>query len=157
MLLFDPSIKQLQSKNNISYSVLNRINRWSWEEIYLSKSRDLIELCIKKRESHVKIIKNYIVNTRTTITAKQITDHVNRTLQTSYSLKYKRKFMKTQAKLKFKRVKSKICNFDLEKLSSIKHLKAGIFTKQMIMDTLLVDINEWSINRNTKLKNSWGI
>ena len=50
--------------------------------------------------------------------------------------------MKTQAKLKFNRVKSNTCNVDFEKLSLIRHLKAGIFTKQMTVDTLLVNIDE---------------
>ena len=29
------------------------------------------------------------------------------------------------------------------------------FTKQMTMNALFVNIDEWSINRNTKLKYSW--
>ena len=129
MLLFDSLMKRLQSKYNIFYSVLNKINRWYLEEIYISKSRDLIKLCKNKREWLIKQIKNYIVNTRTNITAKEITYHVNRTLQASYSLKYIRNFMKTQAKLKFKRVKSRTCNVDFKKLSSMRHLFAVIFTK----------------------------
>ena len=76
-------------------------------------------------------------------------------MQASYSFQYIKNLMKTQSKLKFKWGKSRTCNIDFEKLSLIRHLFSIIFTKQMTMDALLVNIDEWSINRNTKLKYSW--
>ena len=46
----------------------------------------------------MEVIKDYILKTRTTVTAKEITNHINLIQQKSYSVKYIRKFMKNQTK-----------------------------------------------------------
>ena len=73
----DLSDKQIQSKYNISYSVLNRIKRCSWSEIKNSKWRDLIKINNSELQMLMEVIKDYILKTRTTVTAKEITNHIN--------------------------------------------------------------------------------
>ena len=152
----DLSHKQIQSKYNISYSVLNRIKRCSWSEIKNSKWRDLIKINNSEWQMLMEVIKDYILKTRTTVTAKEITNHINLIQQKSYSVKYIRNFMKSQAKLTFKRVKSRPWNIDIEKISWIRGLFAVKFSKQIKKETLLINIDESSINRSTKEKYSWG-
>ena len=64
--------------------------------------------------------------------------------------------MKSQAKLNFKRVKSRPWNIDIEKISWIRGLFAVKFSKQITKETLLINIDESSIDRSTKEKYSWG-
>ena len=64
--------------------------------------------------------------------------------------------MKNEANLSFKRVKSRPNNIDLKRLSSIRNFFAIKFSKIVTENTLLINIDEPSINRSVKLAYSWG-
>ena len=115
MVQADLSDKQIQSKYNISNSVLDRIKRCSWSEIKNSKWRDLIKINNSKWQFLMELIKDYILKTRKTVTAKEIANHINLIQHKSYSAKYIRNFMKSQAKLTFKIIKSRPWNIEIEK------------------------------------------
>ena len=64
--------------------------------------------------------------------------------------------MKTKMKISFKKVKSRPTNIDLEKIDKIKSLFAVKLSKEITSNTLLINIDETSINRFVKTNYSWG-
>ena len=90
----------------------------------------------------MELIKDYILKTWKTVTAKEIANHINLIQHKRYSVKYIRNLMKSQAKLTFKRVKSRSWNIDIEKISWIRSLFAIKFSKQITKETLLINIDE---------------
>ena len=65
--------------------------------------------------------------------------------------------MKDQLMLRFKRIKQRPNNIDLYKVKLIKRLFALRFAKVVSEKTLIVNIDESSINRGISTKYSWGI
>ena len=83
--------------------------------------------------------------------------HINRTLNTFYSVSFIWKIMKNEANLSFKRVKSFPSNIDLKRLSSIRNFFDIKYSKIVTENILLINIDESSINRSVKLAYSWGL
>ena len=89
------------------------------------------------------------------MTAKEITNYSNLILDTTYSVKFIRGFMKKKVNLSYKEVKSRPISINMNKIKMIRNLFAVKFTQFISKDTLLINIDESSINRNTKLQYSW--
>ena len=64
--------------------------------------------------------------------------------------------MKRKLQLSFKRVKSRPANINIQKINKIRSLFAIKLTKEISTDTLLINIDEHSINRDVKTNYSWG-
>ena len=76
-------------------------------------------------------------------------------MNANYSVSVIRRFMKTQMRLSFKRVKSHPNNVNLQKIESIRKLLAVTHSKSISKNTLLINIDESSINRSVKTLYSW--
>ena len=98
----------------------------------------------------------YIVNMKHTPTVKEITLLINKSLNSTYSAGFIRVFMKNHINLSFKRVKSRPSNINLDKIFSIRNLFTIKFSRIISKVTLLINIDESSINRNIKSNCSWG-
>ena len=105
----------------------------------------------------MKLINKCIRNFKSTLTAKEITNKVNDELNTSYSANIIRSIMKNDANLSFKRVKSRPNSIDLNRINSIRNLFSIKFAKIVTEKTLIINIDESSINRNVKSVYSWGV
>ena len=64
--------------------------------------------------------------------------------------------MKRRLQLSFKRVKLRSTNINLQKINRIRSLFAVKLSKEISTDTLLINIDESSINRDVKTNYSWG-
>ena len=64
--------------------------------------------------------------------------------------------MKNQMKMSFKRVKSRPTSVNLNKIKLIRSLFAVKLSKEIIVKTLLINVDESSINRFVKTNYSWG-
>ena len=64
--------------------------------------------------------------------------------------------MKIKLQLSFKRVKSRPANINLQKINRIRSLFAVKLAKEISTDTLLINIDDTSINRDVKTNYSWG-
>ena len=93
--------------------------------------------------------------TDTTLTTKEITEYANSSLNTCYSVGFIRKFIKLDLKLTYKRVKSRPNNVSLLKIDSIRRLYSIKLSKSISDKTLLINIDESSINRGVKSLYSW--
>ena len=141
----------------MSYSVLNKIKRSSWNLLEKWDKKNIAKLSCGKRETVVKLINKWIWNFKSTLTAKEITNKVNDELNTSYSANIIRSIMKNDVNLSFKRVKSRPNSIDLNRINSIRNLFSINFAKIVTEKTLLINIDESSINRNVKSVYSWGV
>ena len=153
----DLTIREIQSEYNVSYSVLNKIKRSSWNLLEKWDKKNITKLSCGKRETVVKLINKCIRNFKSELTAKEIANKVNDELNTSYSVNIIRSIMKNDANLSFKRVKSRPNSIDLNRINSIRNLFSINFAKIVTEKTLLINIDKLSINRNVKSVYSWGV
>ena len=110
-----------------------------------------------QKEVVMNLIKEFVLNARNTPTAREVADHINSSLNRTYSVQTIRALMKNELKLSFKRVKSRSNNIDLKKINSVRNLFAIKFSKVITDDTLVINIDEVSINKDTKINYSWGL
>ena len=108
------------------------------------------KIYVQQKDELISAIIQYITNTKYTSTAKEITSHVNKSLNTTYSVNFIRSQMKKSINLSFKRVKSRPYSINLDKIKSIRHLFAIKFSKIITKETLLINIDESSFNRHIK-------
>ena len=147
----------MQLEYNISYSVLNKIKKNLSSLQHKGEIRNVTKIFGSKKKYLIKSIEEYTLNAKSTITAKEVTAAVNKALNTSYSVCFVRKIMKSEANLSFKRVKSRPRNIDLLKISATRNLFAIKFSKIISEKLLLINIDESSINRGVKNAYSWGL
>ena len=156
-ILSDPSISTIEISKaySVSSSVLNRIKR-SWvESVVNNRIRGFIKIYGSKKQNLWRIISDFVQNTNTTLIAREITEHVNTLMNTEYTVGFIRTFMKTHMRMSFKRVKSRPNNVNLLKIGSIRRLYAVKLSKSISRKSLLINIDESSINRSVKTLYSW--
>ena len=88
-------------------------------------------------------------------TAKDMADHINLKLNSSFKVEFIRKFMRNKANLRYKKIKSRPSNVNFMKIGSTRRLFAVMFSKAINDNTRVINIDESSINRNLKAKYSW--
>ena len=103
--------------------------------------RDLTKIYGSQKQRLSKLIIEHINKTETTLTAKEITEYANSSLNTCYSDGFIRKFMKLYLKLTFKRVKSRPNNVNLLKIDSIRRLYSIKLSKYISDKTFLINID----------------
>ena len=101
-------------------------------------------------------LKSYINSNTFTFTAREATLFVNSKLNTEYSVTNIRNFMKDRMNMSYKRVKSRPSNINIKKIDKIRSLFAVKLSKEITFNSLLININESSINRFVKSNYSWG-
>ena len=156
-ILSDTSIpvKEISKAYSVSSSILNRIKRTDDHSLDNNRVRDLTKIYGSQKQRLSKLIIEHINKTDTTLTAKEITEYANSSLNACYSVGFIRKFMKLDLKLTFKRVKSRPNNVNLLKIDSIRRLYSIKLSKSISDKTLLINIDESSINRGVKSLYSW--
>ena len=65
--------------------------------------------------------------------------------------------MKIDLNMSYKRVKSRPINFNLKKINNIKSLFAVKYLKEVSTETLMINVDESSLNREIKSNYSWSI
>ena len=90
-------------------------------------------------------------------TVKFVTINVNSKLSTNYSKGFIRKIMKEDIKLSYKKIKSRPYNINFKKVRLARILFSIKFTQIITNNTLLLNIDESSINRNLKTHYSWSL
>ena len=151
------NLNEIGAKYCVSYSVLQRIKLLTNNQINDISTRRIKKLYGSKREEVIMLINKYLQENTHTITSKEIAAHVNQILQSDYDANFIRKIMKDQLMLRFKRIKQRPNNIDLYKVKLIRRLFALRFAKVVSEKTLIVNIDESSINRGISTKYSWGI
>ena len=63
--------------------------------------------------------------------------------------------MKTDLNMSYKRVKSSPTNINLKKINNIRSLFAVKYLKEVSTETLMINVDEFSLNREIKSNYSW--
>ena len=140
----------------ISASLFNKIKRMTIGQFNTRLNRNLIKLNYLNRKHLNKCIEEYIANTHHTFCARDVTNYVNKELSKTYPEFFIRKFMKAEMKLSYKRVKPRPNNVDLFRLNWIRKLFAVKIAKALSETTLLINMDQSSINRNMRSNRSLG-
>ena len=120
------------------------------------RTKKITKIYGTKKQRLIKWLDEYIKTNRTTFTSKEVIKLIRFELNTEYSEAIIRKFMKNQMKMSFKRVKSRPTSVNLNKIKLIKSLFVVKLSKEITMKTLLINVDESSINRFVKTNYSWG-
>ena len=126
------------------------------EDVNLRPNRDFIKLNSSNTKYLKKWIEDYIINTHYTFNAKDVTNFVNKELSKTYPVSFIRNFMRVEMKLTYKRVKPRPNNVDLSKLNWIRKLFSVKIAKSLSETTLVINMDQSSINRNMRSNRSWG-
>ena len=140
----------------VSPTTINKIKRSTFKSNYNTKAKEYVKIYGTKNQKLIKLIKEYVKENKYTFTAKEVTDFVNLKLNSEYSVSKIRCFMKRKLQLSFKRVKSRPTSINLHKINRIRSLFAVKLAKEISTDTLLINIDESSINRDVKTNYSRG-
>ena len=93
--------------------------------------------------------------TEHTFSAANVTEYVNKEIKETYYVQFVRAFMKEEAKLTFKKVKQRPSSVNFAKIKESRKLFASKLGKLLTWETLVIYIDESSINRHIKNLYSW--
>ena len=150
------TLREIGTKYWVSYSVLNRIKQRSIFDDNDLKTRKINRIYSERKEEIVSIIRSYVSNHPYPTTARDIAFNINQKLQTDYNVNFIRKIMKQQANLSFKKAKSRPNGINFDRVKIIRKLFAIRLTKLLSDSTLLINIDESSLNRKITTKYTWG-
>ena len=153
----DFSVKQLSSIYQISPSVLYKIKRKTNEDIAKGPEKKFNKILKSNKEILTKELMNLIVHTNIPLNAVEVTKIVNDRLKTNYNSSFIRKILKYNLHMSFKRIKSRPNSIDLNRVKAIRQLYIVKLWQEITVDTLIVNIDESSINRSIMTNYSWGI
>ena len=157
-LSWDVSIetKDIWRAYNVSPSVVNKIKRSSYFQLKQARVKKIVKHYGTQKAKLLNSIKDFMKMNWSTFTAKEVTKHVNLNLNSDYSIKTIRQFMKTDMNMSYKRVKSRPININLKKINNIRSLFAVKYLKEISTNTLMINVDESSLNRDIKSNYSWG-
>ena len=126
------------------------------EQIILDgPKKKFIKLSKMNKKMLTNEILKFIESNNNTFYATEITDFVNRKLNWNYSAQFVKNFMKNELIFSYKKVNSRPKSVDFDRLNWLRTLFSIKFSQLMSQSTLLINIDETSIGRNTKVNYSW--
>ena len=149
--------KELSLKLNLSISQINKLKRNPMSRIIDGPNRRFIKPTIKEGKLIRNTIFEFMENSNNAYDAKEVSDYVNNSLNTTYPVYFIRNIMKNELKLSFKRVNPRPNRINIEKLKWTRLLFIVNFCKAITANTLIVNIDEASINRHITKNYSWTI
>ena len=148
---------QISKEYKVSPSQINKIKQMKDLKIAIGPHKRFVKL--KKHDK--KILANEIIKfneiNKYPYYASDITAYVNNQLRWDYTVQFVRSFMKNELNFTYKRIKSRPNNVNLDRLYWIRTLFSINFSQIMNLSTLLINIDETSIGRHTKVNYSWGL
>ena len=149
--------KQLWCKFNVSASLISKIKRMKDFEIVRRPVRKIIKLNLKQKKILWKWINDIMKSNSYAIDWKDITVLVNNLIDTNYPIYFVRGFMKNELNYSFKRIKSRLNNIDMKKIKSIISLYLIKLNQSITSNTLVINVDESSLNRHIKYNYSWSM
>ena len=149
------TIKEISAKYSISRSVLNKIACSNRMKLPVRAAKEYIKLKYRQKKELLSKIKNYWKMTEHTFSAANVTEYVNKQINEVYSVQFVRAFMKEVAKLTIKKVKQRPSSINFAKIKESRRLFVSKLGKLLTWETLVINIDESSINRHIKNSYSW--
>ena len=105
--------------------------------------------------SVIEKLKCFITNVDYAFNSIEITNHINSKLNKNYKPCFIRKLMKNELDLTFKKVKPRPNNVNFDILKASRQSFAVKYSQIISSDTLIINIDETSINRLIQISYSW--
>ena len=142
--------KEISSQYKISSSQISKIKRTSINQIQWGPRRNYTKLSSRENKLLSKTIVSYHRNTCTPFTAKDVVEYVENKINKWYLIHFIQRFMKLNWGLTYKKVNSRPINIDFQWLKTVRLLFVVEFCKLITPNTLIINIDESSINRHIK-------
>ena len=105
----------------------------------------------------MKEIKNFISDASYAFNSSEITNHINTKIQKNYKSSWIRSIMKNKLNLTYKRIKPRPNSINFDKVKACRQLFAIKFSQLLSKNSLVINIDETSINRHIKINYSWSL
>ena len=147
--------KELSNKLWLSDSQINRM-RIAWAmQLNIKPRRNFIKLTSKQEKILRRTINIFIEESETPFTSIEVANHVNNLLKVNYPTYFIRNFMKYELNFSNKKMKPRPVRVDFDKLKWTRSLFSIKFWHIINSTTLIVNIDESSINRYIAINYSW--
>ena len=141
----------------MSPSVLYKIKNMRINEIFKGPTRNYTKILTYNKENLIKWIKEYINSTNYPFNAVELTEIANEKLRTNYSVNLIRKILKFDLNMSFKRVMPRPNSIDLNRVKVVRQKFVEKFLQEVTIKSLIINIDESSINRHIKTNYSWSL
>ena len=145
------SVNELSKDYNVSTGTLYRIKNDLRLITNSEALRNVFRFKRHEEEKVVKCIQEFLEHQVTQFNTSDIGKFVEKNLGYSYPLQKIRNTMKQEFSLSYKRINSRPSNIDLDKLQLTRILFSMRVSKLIDSDILLINIDESSLTKATKL------
>ena len=120
-----------------------------------SSIRNFLKLSNRDQKILTNTINDFYKNVDKPFWIKDVVDHIKFKLNMSYSLHFIRRLMESNCNLAYKKIKLRPTNINIFKLRIVRLLYIIESLKSLTPKTLIININESSINQHIKKKYIW--
>ena len=146
----DITSKEISCHYKISPSQISKIKRTNIDQIQWGPRRNYTKLSSRENKLLSKTIVSYHSNICTPFTAKDVVEYVENKINKRYPIHFIQRFMKLNWGLTDKKVNSRPIDIDFQRLKAVRLLFVVEFCKLITPKTLIINIDESSINRHIK-------
>ena len=149
------SISELSKAYNISKGALYRIKQ---DRRLITKpvgTRNIFKLSTSEEQAIIKCIRDFLENCTFQFNASDVCKHILLKLGRSLPLSRIRKLLKETFHLSYKRIYSRPCYIDIDRIQLTRILFSICLSNIIDSGTLLINIDEASITQDTKFNYSW--
>ena len=153
----DISVSQLSKSFKLSPNTIHKIKRLTKSEALKITRREIKFVSTANRIKITRDICKFYELTNTPFTVLDIQNRLKANSNLNVSKDFVRKLMKNNCKLSYTRCKSKPNTIDLNKVKVSRCLFEIKFSQAIDSSTLIINVDESSINRKTKLNYAWSV
>ena len=121
----------------------------------LNHSETYFRFSRREKEIVIQCIREFLERNTWQFNAKDVSMHILLKLGKNFPLNKIREIMKNKFNLSYKRINSRVWNIDVERLQLTRILFSITIANMVDSKTLLINIDEALINKETKLNYSW--
>ena len=129
----------------------------SISQIMKGSKRIWTKLFGKDKDNLMKEIKNFISDASYAFNSSEITNHINTKIQKNYNSSWIRFIMKNKLNLTYKRIKPRPNSINFDKVKACRQLFAIKFSQLLSKNSLVINIDDTSINRHIKINYFWSL
>ena len=119
-------------------------------QVMRSSKRKWIKICSGDSDKLIEELRAFVANVSNAFNSNEITNHINSKHNENYKSYWISEIMKRQLNLNYKRIKPRPNNINFGKAKACLQLFALKFSQIFSSSSLVINIDETSLNRNIK-------
>ena len=149
--------RQISNEFRVSRSEIYRIKRMSLAQVMRGSIRKWRKIYGEDRNKLIEELRDFIASSCHAFNSNEVTNHMNSKFNENYRPEWIREIMKNDLNLTYKRIKPRPNNIDFNKVKACRQLFAIKFSQLLSSSSLVINIDETSINRHIKNNFSWSL